>query len=105
MSQIQFSYKDRDYTLEYTRTTARQMEAAGFVLDDLTEKMMTKSLELFRGAFLAHHKFIKNDLVEEIYYSIKNRSELIKKLADMYREPYFELLDDDAGNVEWTEMS
>ena len=37
--QIQFTYNDKDYTLEYTRRTIKQMEDEGFVARDIDDKM------------------------------------------------------------------
>lgn len=104
--QLQFAYKDKEYCLEFTRRTVEQMERNGFVADDIRSKPMTTLPALFAGAFLAHHRFIKADLINEIYDHMTNRTELVGKLAEMYNEPIMSLVDEPEenaeGNVNWT---
>ena len=33
--QLTFSYNGKDYVLEFTRNTVRQMESGGFIADDI----------------------------------------------------------------------
>lgn len=102
--QLNFTYKGKDYTLEFTRRTVRQMEDNGFIASEVGDKPM-QILRLFAGAFLAHHRSVKMDVIEEIYASMPKKEELIEKLIDMYNEPIQALLDEPAeseGNVEWT---
>lgn len=102
--QLTFSYKGKDYTLEFTRATIRQMEADGFSPDDMDRKPMTVIPDLFRGAFLAHHRFEKRTVIDEIYAHMNNKSALIESLAEMYNEPLTALLDEpEEGNAEWTQ--
>ena len=54
--QLTFTYNGKDYVLEYTRNTVRQMENNGFVTNDIDIKPMTVLPALFAGAFLAHHR-------------------------------------------------
>ena len=101
--QLTFNYNGKDYTLEFTRATVRMMEADGFVANDIESKPMTVLPDLFRGAFLAHHRFEKRPVIDEIYTHMTNKPLLIEKLAEMYNEPISSLLDEPAeGNVEWT---
>ena len=101
--QLTFTYNGKDYTLEYTKATIRQMESEGFVLDDLDRKPMTVVPDLFRGAFLAHHRFEKRPVIDDIYAHMANKAALIERLAEMYNEPLTALLDEPAeGNAEWT---
>ena len=103
--QLNFSYKGKDYTLEFNRRAVEQMERNGFIASDITDKPMTTLPTLFRGAFLANHRFIKAELVDEIYSHMTNKTELIGKLAEMYNEPLEALVKDpdegDEGNVDW----
>ena len=64
--QLKFSYKGTDYTLEYTRRTVEQMEREGFVAEEIRTKPMTMLPTLFAGAFKAHHKFVKAEVIDEI---------------------------------------
>ncbi len=45
--QIVFTYEDKEYTLEFTRRTVKQMEDEGFVAQDIDRKPMTLLPALF----------------------------------------------------------
>ena len=98
---LNFEYKGKEYTLEYTRESIRQMEREGFVAADIATKPMTTLPQLFAGAFKAHHKFdTKQKQIDEIFTMFKSKNALIEKLAEMYAEPIEELMDDtDEGNA------
>ena len=103
--QLTFTYEDRDYTLEFTRRTVAEMERKGFIASDITEKPMTTLPALFAGAFLAHHRFVKQDVIDDIYSKLTHKEELIGKLAEMYNEPILSLVEEpekDEGNLDWT---
>ena len=103
--QLTFSYDGKEYTLEFTRKTVTEMERKGFVASDVSEKPMTALPALFAGAFLAHHRFVKQETVDAIYAKLSNKEDLIGKLAEMYNDPIEKLLadpEDDEGNVAWT---
>mgnify|MGYP004443914853 CR=1 FL=1 len=103
--QLSFTYEGENYTLEYTRRTVAEMERNGFVADDIDTKPMTVLPQLFAGSFLAHHRFVKQNVIDVIYSKMTNKQELIGKLAEMYNEPIMELVaepEDKKGNVEWT---
>lgn len=100
-----FTYKGNDYTLEFTRKTIQQMERNGFVASDIDTKPMTTLPALFAGAFLAHHRFEKREVIDDIYQHMTNKEELIGKLAEMYNDPIMSLMEepeDKSGNVDWT---
>ena len=104
--QLNFSYNGIEYTLEFTRRTVEQMEREGFVAEDMETKPMLMLPTLFAGAFKAHHRFTKREVIDEIYSKMPNKPELISKLAEMYSEPIKALLDDpdeSEGNVNWTQ--
>lgn len=103
--QLKFTYQDKEYCLEYTRKSVTQMEKSGFVASDIETKPMTTLPTLFAGAFLANHRYVKQDVIDDIFSKMKNKGELIGKLAEMYNEPIMTLIDDpeeDEGNVDWT---
>lgn len=103
--QLNFTYQEKEYCLEFTRKSVEQMERSGFVASDIQDKPMTVLPALFAGAFLANHRFLKKDIIDEIFSKMKNKSELIGKLSEMYNEPIMALVDepDEAeGNVDWT---
>jgi len=80
---IQFTYKDTDYTLEYTRKTLEKMEADGIILADMNKKPVTILPKLFEYAFYTHHKRIKKSEVEEIFHLFTNKNEMYNKLSEM----------------------
>ena len=93
--QINFEYKGKEYCLEYTRETVKQMEREGFVAADIVDKPMSSLPKLFAGAFKAHHKYdTKQKVIEEIFDTLANKGALIEKLAEMYAEPMETLMDD-----------
>ena len=94
--QLNFEYKKKEYTLEYTRESVKQMEREGFVASEILDKPMLTLPKLFAGAFKAHHKFdVKQKDIDEIFELFKNKQALIEKLAEMYAEPLETLMDDD----------
>jgi hypothetical protein len=103
--QLKFTYQDKAYCLEYTRKSVEMMEKQGFVASDIKEKPMTTLPALFAGAFLANHRFLKGEVIDEIFSKMTNKSELIGKLAEMYNEPIMTLIDEPEeaeGNLDWT---
>lgn len=102
---IKFSFEGNDYTLEFTRNTIRTMESQGFTLSQVSDKPISVLPALFRGAFLAHHKFIKAEVVDKIFAKMTDREKLFETLADMYNEPIVALMNEpaaDEGNISWT---
>ena len=103
--QLRFTYDGKDYCLEYTRRSVETMEKNGFVASDIQDKPMTTLPALFAGAFLANHRYVKKEVVDEIFSKMTNKSDLIGKLAEMYNEPIMSLIDEPEeaeGNVGWT---
>lgn len=73
--QLTFTFEDKEYTLEYTRRTVAEMEKKGFIASEITEKPMSTLPALFAGAFLAHHRFVKQDtMTQSILSSPRKRS-------------------------------
>ena len=99
--QINFEYKNKEYTLEYTRESVKQMEREGFVPSDILNKPMLTLPKLFSGAFKAHHKFdTKQKQIDEIFELFTNKQALVEKLSEMYAEPIETLMDNvDVGNA------
>lgn len=103
--QLKFTYNGKEYTLEFTRRTVSQMEKNGFIAAEVENKPMTTLPALFEGAFLAHHRFEKKEVIDAIFAKMTNKEELIGKLAEMYNEPIMALVDEpeeSEGNVSWT---
>lgn len=103
--QIIFTFEGKDYTLEFTKRTVQQMESEGFVSQDIEKRPMTLLPALFAGAFKAHHKWVKQDLIDRIYESMPNKESLVAALAEMYNEPIMGLMNEpdpeSEGNVAW----
>lgn len=102
---LTFEYEGIQYTLEFTRRTVSDMEKDGFIASDIDKMPMTIIPKLFEGAFLAHHRFTKKDVIQKIYDSITDKEGLIGKLAEMYNEPIMSLVAEpeaSEGNVVWT---
>ena len=103
--QITFTYNGNDYILEYTRRSIKQMEDEGFIAKEIEDKPMTMLPTLFAGAFKAHHRFVKKDIIDQIYENMPNKEKLIERLAEMFNEPIMSLMEDpkdSSKNVEWT---
>ena len=103
--QLRVEYKGNEYCLEYTRASVEQMERKGFKLSDIMDKPVTTLPSLFAGAFIAHHRNIKPETIEEIFSNMKGKGNLIERLALMYNEPIEALIgepEEAEGNLEWT---
>lgn len=102
--QITFEFEGKEYVLEFTRKSIETMEKQGFIASEIVEKPVSTLPELFAGAFLAHHRYVKREVIDRIFDKLTNKQELIGKLAEMYNEPIMALVDEpdeDEGNVNW----
>lgn len=102
--QIKFVYNNTEYTLEYTKRTVEQMERSGLNISELVDKPVSMLPALFAGAFLAHHRFVKQDVINDIFEHMPNKADLVEKLVLMYRDPAEKMLDEpeeNEGNVTW----
>ena len=95
--QLNFEFEGKEYTLEFTRESIKQLEREGFVAGEIVTKPMNTLPKLFAGAFKAHHRFdTKQKKIDEIFEKFKNKQALVEKLAEMYSEPMETLMDDEA---------
>lgn len=104
MGRIALTYNDKEYRLEFTRNSVRQMEASGFNINAISDSPVTMIPLLFQGAFIANNKGIKRKTIDDIFESIGNKTELIAALAEMYAETVNSLVEDketNEGNVSW----
>lgn len=97
-------HNDAKYVLEYTRKSVEMMERQGFEIEELQRKPTTYLPALFAGAFLAHHRYVKRAVIDEIYAQLPNKGDMLGKLVEMYSEPIVALMDDPEaeGNASWT---
>lgn len=98
--QIIFTYKDKEYTLEFTRASIQKLEARDFDITEVKRKPVTYLPLIFAGAFLAHHPYVKKEVVDEIFEQISDKDSLFSKLAEMYNEP-IQAMTDGEGNLDW----
>jgi len=101
---INFNFEGTDYTLEYTRASVATLEKQGFNISDISDKPLVTLPTLFAGAFLAHHRFVKRDVIDKIYAKMTNKMDLVMRLAEMYNEPIEALVDEpeeSEGNLTW----
>lgn len=98
--QILFTHNGTDYTLEFTRASIQKLEARGFDISEVKKKPMTYLPLIFAGAFVAHHPFVKKEVVDDIFNQMKDKETLFDKLATMYNDP-MEAMMENEGNLEW----
>lgn len=101
---INFNFEGEDYILEFTRSSVATLEKQGFNISDISDKPLTTLPALFAGAFLAHHRFVKRDVIDRIYDKMTNKMDLVMRLAEMYNEPIEALVDEpeeSEGNLIW----
>jgi hypothetical protein len=105
MSKINLTYDKKEYVLEYNRQSVKTMENQGFVLEELTKKPANMIPMLFAGAFIKNHSGqngVKRKVIDEIFDSIKDKTELMEALMEMYAETLGTLTDGNGeGNVTW----
>lgn len=105
MSKINLTYDKKEYVLEYNRQSVKTMENQGFVLEELTKKPANMIPMLFAGAFIKNHSGqngVKRKVIDEIFDSIENKTELVEALMEMYAETLSTLTDGNGeGNVTW----
>ncbi len=97
--QLVITHADKQYTLEFTKDTVRKTENMGFKVRELFDYPANNIPILFRGAFLANHKWLQVSVIDEMYEDLPNKDELINKLYEMYNEPIQALvgLEEDAN--------
>ena len=110
---INIEYQNKNYTLEFSRQSVKNIEDLGFVLDQISDKPMTMVPLLVYGAFMKHNRGIKRALVDEIYENLvkkvggEGEEGFIQVLMEMYAETINTLTGDvsdgDEGNAAiWT---
>lgn len=101
---ITIEFEGTEYTLEFTRKSIETMEKQGFVVSEIADKPMSTLPTLFAGAFLAHHRFVKKEVIDSIFARLTNKTEFVQKLAEMYNEPLEALMEEpeeSEGNLTW----
>ena len=92
----------RVYTLRFTRATVRKLEQQGFDVNDIDKHPMTRIPEIFYGAFLAEHPYIKRSETDDILFNrLGGMSDaMLERLGELYAEPFNTLIatEDDSKN-------
>lgn len=91
---ITLNYKDAQYVLEFTKDTVLRMEEAGFNIRDIRAKPMTVLPTLFKGAFLAHCSYLKENVLDEIFESLEDKKGMFDRLIELYNDPVEKLLEE-----------
>ena len=107
---ITFTFEKTAYTLEYTRDTVAALEQNGLTESDvrnIADRPINTVMLLFTGAFMAHHRKASqiSGLIERIWASIPDKTELLNTLTEMYTEPIDALMEepeDEKGKTVWT---
>ena len=79
------------YTLEFTRTTVKMAENAGFTLDAITSgKLVSGYSNLFFFAFMAHHRYMKQEETDRILFDeLGGMTEALStRLIELFAVPY-----------------
>lgn len=102
-TKIKLKKEEKEYILEYNRQSIQQLERMGFSLEDMTKKPATMFPIMFRGAFLANHKTVKESEINDLYEQMTKKDVLHSKLIEMISETYLSLVEDNdtQGNVDW----
>ena len=102
---ITFSYKGKDYTLEFDRKQVERLQNRGFDINKFDGTNISDTLIFFNAAFQKHQRGIKREITDEIFLKkLKKSDELIKELYEMYAEPIAALYDepeDDEEAIDW----
>lgn len=106
--QIKLVYKEKEYILEFDRKSVSIMEDNGFIASEFANKPAKMLPIAFNGAFYKHHKFLKEEIKDEIFDNIKDKSGLISELSSMITDQYLSLYGQDEdteggneGNAMW----
>lgn len=104
-TKIELTYKNVEYTLEYSRSSVKILEANGFKIDEFLDKPMTNIDLVFQGAFIKNHPKLPIATINEILELCPDKNTLIITLKRMIDETYESLFSEpekaDEGNVTW----
>lgn len=99
------------FTLEYTVSALEIMESWGFRMEDIDSVITTRTMQLWRGAFIANHPTLGKKRVEELLQNLGNKKHLLESLAQMYVDVLMSITgadekddkekEDEGKNVEW----
>lgn len=103
--QIKITYDKKEYTLEYNRVAAANIEGQGFDLSQVGSKPNIMIPLLVQGAFQKHHRGMKrseiNDVYEHVAEKVRGDESFLGVLMEMYSDTLTTLTDEakDEGNA------
>lgn len=103
-TKIEFEYKGKNYTLQYTADSLKKMEEQGVDFTALGKKILTAGETLFIGSFIANHPETPRSFAKEIYQEIKGEAEGGEALDDVLFEMFNEAIAEitqRSGNLGW----
>ena len=103
-TKIEFEYKGKNYTLQYTADSLKKMEEQGVDFAALGKKILTAGETLFIGSFIANHPETPRSFAKEIYSEIKGTAEGGEALDDVLFEMFNEAIAEitqRSGNLGW----
>jgi len=94
---------DKNYKLEYNRSSIVRMEENGFDVQKMNEKPLSTIVLLMRGAFYMHNPSLTDEEIDAICEQITNSEELVKQLVEMYMKALNSLVGDkkQEKNFKW----
>lgn len=103
---IRLTFNGKEYNLEFTRNSIVKMERGGFNVGQVDERPISSTLQLFKGAFIAHHPKESEEVIEDLFRHIPEdqRPALMRALMEEYAKPVnalYKPAEDDKGNVSW----
>ena len=81
---IRIKYKGKEYNLGFSSSSIQEMERRGFDVCEIPKKIFTILPDLFTGSFIKNHPTVSQEVIDEIYARIDDKSELLTALADLY---------------------
>lgn len=103
-TKIEFEYKGKQYTLQFTADSLKKMESQGVDFTSFGTKILTAGETLFVGSFIANHPETPKSLAKEIYQEIKGEAEGGEALDDVLFEMFNEAVSEITqrrGNLGW----
>lgn len=102
---VKIEYNDKVYELSFTKRTVRDMEGSGFRRDAIFDMPATMIPMLFGGSFQAKCPNVTSKIREEIFDNVKDKTDFIAKLVEMYDDTVTSLLEtnesSESKNVSW----
>lgn len=99
--QIQFTYKDVDYLLEFNRATIKQMEREGYSVTIAQNMPVTFTDAALKYAFKKNHRDVNDATIEEIRNALGDKAGLTEYLIEMISEVVESLNDEPKNAIKW----